>query len=147
MPLHRPKDLLAGLIFVVIGLAMFFMSQNYEIGAANRMGPGYLPAGLSLVLLLIGLVQFIAGFRNPEADPIEHHAIEPLAFILASVAAFGFLIDRAGMIIAVIAMVYIACGRRVLRNPVEVTLIAVLLTTFCYLLFIYMLGLNIPLFW
>ena len=37
------KDLLAGLIFVSIGLAFAYAALSYDLGTAFRMGPGYFP--------------------------------------------------------------------------------------------------------
>ena len=34
------KDVLAGLVFVVFGLGFAVVAVTYDIGSANRMGPG-----------------------------------------------------------------------------------------------------------
>ena len=49
------KDLSAGAIFIAI--AAFFLSSawlNLEIGTSFRMGPGYFPVALAVLLLVLG---------------------------------------------------------------------------------------------
>ena len=145
--LKRPKDIYAGIVFFAIGATAFLSAQAYDVGAANRMGPGYLPASLGLVLIAIGVASFTNGLRAQRPDPIESHALEPFILIVASVIAFAVLIDRAGLVPALFALVLISCARRAITNPLEVLAIFVTLAAFCVFLFVYMLGMAIPLFW
>ena len=63
---NGPKDFAAGLIYVAMGFGLFFWSQSYEIGTAVRMGPGYFPLGLALVLLGMGLCLVVKGLLTGE---------------------------------------------------------------------------------
>lgn len=147
MMLRRPKDIVAALIFAGMGLTAFLSAQAYEVGASNHMGPGYLPAALGLALIGVGLALFVNGLRNPHEDPFDHHSVEPLALIVLSVVAFAYLVDRAGLVPALFAMVLISCARRALTNPIEVLVSFIVLAAFCVFLFVYLLGMHIPLFW
>ena len=47
VPLNENKDFLSGLHFIGIGALGIFMAQDYPMGSALRMGPGYFPIVLS----------------------------------------------------------------------------------------------------
>ena len=65
------KDLLAGLIFIGLGLAFGYATLAYEIGSAFRMGPGYFPLVLSIILTLLGLLTTVQSFASgPDETPI-----------------------------------------------------------------------------
>ena len=55
MRLRNAKDLFAGGLFLVFGVAFLVLAQNYPLGSARRMGPAYFPVVLSLILIAVGL--------------------------------------------------------------------------------------------
>jgi hypothetical protein len=144
---HRPKDLYAGLAFVVFGGALFFAAQQYEVGSANRMGPGYLPALMGVVLVFLGACSLFTAWRNRTPDPIESTSLEPFVLVVASVVAFAVLIDWAGLFVALAALIFLACLRRVRSNPLEVLVIYLCLAAFCAGVFRYALEMPLPLVW
>ena len=145
--INAPKDLLAGLIFVAFGLAVFFKAHDYEMGSALDMGPGYFPAAVALVLVGLGLLAIVRGLNRKTPDPISPHRLEPLVLVFLSVLAFSLLIEKAGLLIASAALIGISCFRRLRSNPLEVLLIYVVLTGFSALVFGLWLGIQLPLFW
>lgn len=144
---HRPKDLLAGLVFIVIGGVLFLAAQQYEVGTANRMGPGYLPALMGVVLAFLGGCSLFTALRNPTPDPVERTSLEPLVLVVASVVAFAMLIDSAGFLVALAALIFLSCLRRVRTNPFEVLVIYLGLAAFCVGIFRYALEMPLPLGW
>jgi drug/metabolite transporter (DMT)-like permease len=144
---QRPKDLYAGLIFIAAGGALFLAAQQYEVGSANRMGPGYLPALMGVVLVFLGGCSLFTAFRSHTPDPIEHTAFEPFVLVVASVVAFAVLIDWAGFFVALAALIFLSCLRRVRSNPLEVLAIYMCLAAFCTGVFRYALEMPLPLVW
>ena len=63
MKLQNPRDFLAGLLFMSFGAAALAMSQSYAIGTAARMGPGYFPRALGILLIVLGALLSLRGFR------------------------------------------------------------------------------------
>ncbi|MBV5331034.1 tripartite tricarboxylate transporter TctB family protein, partial [bacterium] len=64
MPLiGNPKDFFAGLLFMAFGLAALVLSGDYTIGTAARMGAGYFPRVLGILLLGMGALLALRGFR------------------------------------------------------------------------------------
>jgi len=50
------KDLITGLLFVIIGVIFQFYSSIYEFGTTSNMGPGYYPSLISAILMLLGII-------------------------------------------------------------------------------------------
>ena len=62
------KDVLAGLMFVGVALLGLWLSRNYPIGTALRMGTGYVPRLLCWILLGLGVViVLVQGLREAAA--------------------------------------------------------------------------------
>ena len=51
---RHPKDFAAGLMFIAFGLAALIIGSDYPLGAAARMGPGYFPRTLGILLITLG---------------------------------------------------------------------------------------------
>ena len=64
-PLLR-KDVLSGLLFAVIALLGLWLSRDYPIGTALRMGTGYVPRLLCWILLGLGVVILVQGLREAQ---------------------------------------------------------------------------------
>lgn len=144
---NAPKDLFAGLIFIAFGAGAFIHAHDYAVGSAVQMGPGYFPAAIGLVLVAIGVAAVVRGLTSKIADPITPHRLEPLLLIFAGILAFSLLIERAGLFVAAAALIGLACFRRIRTNPVEMLVVYVALTGFSALVFVVLLGAQLPLFW
>src|SRR5262245_64287531 len=57
------RDVLAGLMFVGVALFGLWLSRDYPIGTALRMGTGYVPRLLCWILLGLGAVVLVQGLR------------------------------------------------------------------------------------
>jgi putative tricarboxylic transport membrane protein len=145
--INRPKDLLAGALYVVGGGTTFLWAQKYEIGTATRMGPGYFPALLGLALILFGIAATVKGLVSKQPDPLAEHKVGPLVLMTASVISFGLLIERADLVVATFACLLFVCFRRLRTNPLEVLLLFMGVTIFNVVVFVDFIGMQIPLFW
>lgn len=144
--INGQKDFCAGIIYIVSGSIFYLLAQEYRMGSATNMGPGYFPAMLGILLVALGVGAVFQGIRAKEPDPIPTHKLEPLILILASIISFGLLIERAGLIIATFVCILLACFRRALTNPIEVFLTFAALTIFNYVVFIYAFDMVMPVF-
>jgi hypothetical protein len=52
--IRHPKDFVAGLLFAGVGILAIIIASNYPLGTAARMGPGYFPRILGILLILLG---------------------------------------------------------------------------------------------
>lgn len=142
-----PKDVIAGTFFAVVGVALFTLSQDYRMGTAVSMGPGYFPALCGIALALLGIGAVIKGLTAREYDPIPDHPIVPLILILLSIVSFALLIERAGLVVATFVCLFFACFQRVFTRPLEVLAIFVVLTAFNIIVFVYLFEMTLPIFW
>ena len=61
--IRHPKDFVAGLLFVAVGIAAIVIAANYPLGTAARMGPGYFPRILGILLILLGSALALRALR------------------------------------------------------------------------------------
>ena len=54
--IRHPKDFYAGLLFIAFGIAAIVIGSNYALGTAARMGPGYFPRILGILLVTLGAI-------------------------------------------------------------------------------------------
>jgi putative tricarboxylic transport membrane protein len=143
MRVRNAKDLLAGCLFLAFGVAFFILAQDYQLGSARRMGPGYFPVVLSFVLMAIGLATVVRGLVVPGL-PVRDFAPGALALVTASIVLFGLLVERAGLGLAVAALVLAAAPASRNSRPLAALLLAAALGVFCVLVFVKGLGLPFP---
>jgi hypothetical protein len=101
------NDFYSGLLLVAVATVALLYIRTLAIGTVLQMGPGYFPLGLALILLGMGLCLVTKGLLTSE-KPVGSFNLRPLFFILLSFAAFGLLVERAGLMIAILAQVAIA---------------------------------------
>ena len=144
LDLRNNKDFFAGLLLLGIGALGFYLALGYPFGTAIRMGPGYFPRVLSVILMVFGLFVLIRGILSPE-KVIGKWGWKPLAFITVALVAFGFLMERFGLIPALVVMFFVAALGGHEFRVVEVLILTVLMSVFAVGVFVYGLGLPYPL--
>ncbi|GGE28405.1 membrane protein [Agaricicola taiwanensis] len=138
------RDLLSGLFFAFFGVGLALIARQYPLGTAAQMGPGYFPFGLGVAIALIGCVLVAREAMKPsEEDEGIHWEIKPLALILAAIAAFGLLIESAGVVLALVVMTFIARLCEPKWRPLDLAILTVVLIAIALGVFVY--GLRIPL--
>ena len=142
--LRNNKDFLAGLLMLAIGGGGFYMALDYPFGSALRMGPGYFPRVLAGILMAFGVFVLIRGILNFEKVK-GRWGWKPLAFIIVALVAFGWIMDRLGLIPALVVMFVVsALGGHEFRWK-EVAILTVVMSAFAVGVFVYGLGLPYPL--
>lgn len=142
---HNPKDAIAGLVFLLIGAGAFTLAHDYDIGTATNMGPGYFPAALGIALMLIGAASLARGLRG-QPEPINPVNVLPLVQIVAGVLGFAALLERAGLVAAIAALIACACLARIPSRPIEVLVTFLVLAAFSVVVFIRVLHLPLTAF-
>jgi hypothetical protein len=141
------KDVLAGLLFIAIGTLGLWLSRNYPIGTAFRMGTGYMPRLLCWILLGLGAIILIQGLRNGQADGGHSGggvpAWRPVLFVTASLVIFGLAIERFGLVVSIFLLVGLAAVAARGLRPIETLMAALVLIGLSWAIFILGLGLTI----
>ena len=105
--LRNPKDFYAGLLFAAIGLADLVIVRSYPLGSASRMGPGYFPRILGILLLALGVLLSVCGIRYG-GEPMAVWRWRPLCIILLSVWVWGLAAQWLGLVVASLALVFLS---------------------------------------
>ncbi|WP_162914428.1 tripartite tricarboxylate transporter TctB family protein [Taklimakanibacter lacteus] len=147
MRLLRHPEVLAGLLFIILGSAFLAVSAGYEAGTAREMGPGYFPRLLSIVVIVLGLAQIIhatAKSQGREAAGRLNFHWRPALLVLGGMALFALMLNSLGLILATLALV-VAAGLAVPGRRLEIAITAVVLAAFSALVFVKALGVQMPL--
>ena len=145
MSIRNPRDFWAGAIYLALAVAAIWIGRDYLQGTSARMGPGYFPTALGSILALIGVVSIVRSFVRP-GEAISAFAWRPLVLVLGSTVLFGLLLPRAGLVIALAALIVV--GALASRNSrADATSLAAAggLIAFCVLVFVKGLGVPMPL--
>ena len=146
-------DLVAGGIFVALGLAFAIGARGYELGTAFRMGPGYVPLVLGGLLALLGFGIIgvgVARWRAAEGGALgePHHSAVPwraIALLTASIFVFGAGVDPLGLVPALLVTTFLAGLADRDNSVLAAAVIAVGLTAACVVIFVLLLQLRLPL--
>jgi hypothetical protein len=154
MRIKSQKDFFAGLMFTAVGVAFAWGATTYNIGQGARMGPGYFPLVLGILLAILGaIVTFTAlVVETEDGDPIGSVAWKPLGFIIGSNVLFGILlaglprfgIPAFGLIVAIYGLTFVAAMAGDEFKAKEVVILATILAVGSYLAFVVLLKLQFP---
>jgi hypothetical protein len=148
------KDFFSGLLFIGVGVAFAWGATTYNVGEGARMGPGYFPLMLGIVLAVIGAVVLFTSLvvETEGGDRIGKWAWRPLFFIILANLAFGVLLaglpsiglPGMGLIAAIFGLTIIASMADGHFHTRDILILAVVLAIGSYLAFIVLLKLQIP---
>ena len=154
MRIKSQKDFFSGLMFLLVGIAFAWGAGSYSVGTGARMGPGYFPMVLGVLLAGLGLIITITSMvvETPDGDPVGSFAWKPLVFIIAGNLVFGASIGGLpsiglppmGLIFGIFALTFVASNAGDEFNFKEVLILAVVLSLFSYAAFIMLLKLQFP---
>ncbi len=135
------KDFWSGVMLIVIGGGSLIIARNYQFGSSLRMGPGYFPSVLGAALVMFGVYFAIQGLRRGAEKLEGSWSLRALIVLPLSLVLFGLLIDRAGFIPALLALIIGSAAASTQFKLVEVLLFSVFLTAMCAIVFVWALGL------
>ena len=138
------KDFWAGLVFAGIGAAAIFIARQYPFGTTLRMGPGYFPRVLGGILILFGIYVMVRGLRSNEKIQ-GNWSVRALIVLPLSMVLFGVLMELAGFIPALAALIFVSAASGREFKFKEVLLLTVFLGVLSVAVFIWGLGLPYPL--
>jgi len=142
------KDVLTGLLFMVFAAFGLWLSRDYPIGTAVRMGTGYIPRLLCWILLglgaLIALQGGVAKARGADLQVSVAGAWQPVVFVTGALVVFALTLERLGMVVAIALLCGIGAVAARALKPVETIVAAAVLIVLSWAIFIVGLGLAIP---
>lgn len=154
MKIKSQKDFFSGLMFTTIGLAFAWGATTYTIGNGARMGPGYFPLVLGVLLAIIGgFIMFKAMVvETADGEKIGAFAWKPLLCIIGANLLFGVLlgglpkigIPAMGLIAGIYGLTIVASLAAERFKLTEVLILATILSIGSYLAFVVLLKLQFP---
>jgi hypothetical protein len=141
------RDFVSGLMFIVVGVIFAVGATNYSMGSSAKPGAGYFPLILSVIMAILGAVVLFKSLtiETEGGDPIGSIAWKPLLVIVASITVFAIALPRLGMFLTIpllIVMVSFAGDEFSWKGVIGSCIV---LTIFSWIVFIWGLGLTIPL--
>lgn len=138
-----------GILVTGIGIATVMGGMGHHVGTAARMGPGYFPIGLGILLIILGLIVAFVTDRDVLEDEVVEERVADVrgwSCIIAGIVLFMVLGEYAGFVPATFTLVFVAAmGDR--ENTIKsAAILAAGTTIFGVLVFTQLLELNIPLF-
>ncbi len=154
MKIHSQRDFAAGLLFCTFGVAFAWGATTYTVGSGARMGPGYFPLIVGVLIALLGSVITARSLLAPteDGDPIGSIAWRPLIFIIGANVLFGVLLGGLpsiglppmGLVIAIYALTIVASLAGDQFELKGVLILATVLAVGSYLAFVVALNLQFP---
>ena len=82
MKIKNYQDFYAGLMFVIFGGLAAWLSTSYNMGTGARMGPGYFPFWLGIILAGLGAIVLLKalGINDGKEHPVS---LKPLVVFIA----------------------------------------------------------------
>ncbi|WP_423200494.1 Tripartite tricarboxylate transporter TctB family protein [Cupriavidus sp. H19C3] len=145
MRVRRQTDLLSGLMFIVVGLGFSLIARGYSMGTAAKMGPGYFPFWLGIVLALLGAVVAIgATSAKAEEDRMARWDFKTMLWVLGSVVVFGLVLKPLGMVLSVLVLVILSSMASHEFSWKGAVLNAIVLVIISTVAFVYGINLQMP---
>ena len=148
------KDFYSGLMFTIVGVGFAVGATSYNIGTGARMGPGYFPLMLGILLAFLGALIMFQGVvsKSQTGDKLGSVAWKPLCFIIGANVLFGILLGglpsiglpAMGLIAAIYGLTIVSSLASDKFKIVEVLILATVLACISYGAFVKLLNLQFP---
>jgi len=142
--MSQNNDFWGGVMLILMGAGAVIIARNYHFGSVLRMGPGFFPTILGVILIMFGLAIMIKGLIKGEKI---RGLVSWRALILLSLSLilFGILIERAGLLPALAALIFCSAYASKEFKLLEVFLLVGVLILISVSLFVWGLGLPFTL--
>ena len=138
------RDRAVGLTLAITGAAVGVAAAQYERGPLRNIGPGFFPILIASVLATLGL---LVATRRPadrvEGAPAVRSMLQATAVPIAIVAC-ALLVERAGILLAAMALVIISSCARAGGRWRDAALLALVLSLLATAIFVWALGVPLP---
>ncbi|HVO90273.1 MAG TPA: tripartite tricarboxylate transporter TctB family protein [Casimicrobiaceae bacterium] len=141
--IRHPKDFWSGVLFVVTGAFAIVYGSRYTLGSAARMGPGYFPRILGILMVVLGAALALRALRTDgPAFPRWHW--RPTLTVLGSVVLFGLIVEKVGLALSTVILIVLASSASREWRPRESLIAGVLLALLAVGVFVIGLKLQLP---
>ena len=144
--IKNKKDFWAGIFFIAFGAGAAVVAQENALGTLSRMGPGFFPTALGVILALLGCglslrALLLSGTGDGSLEKV-HWGI--LLCILGSVAVFAVTLLEFGVLLSIALMIVLSSLASGRFRAGEVGVLTVFMCLLCWVIFIFGVGLQVP---
>lgn len=142
--LKSNQDFLSGMLLMALGGFFGYLARGLKMGSPSSMGAGFVPVILSVALVLIGFVLAARSYWVRE-EPDRWPAMRVLLIVCVAPLIFGGLLRSVGLVATVVVTALFA-RLAMPGKPAWIDVIsALLLSAFCAITFVTLLGQSMPL--
>jgi hypothetical protein len=145
LKIRNQKDFASGLLFIVIGLAFAYIATSYQMGTPAKMGAGYFPYYLGLLMAGLGLfVSITAMGKKAEENKLAKWDWKSVIWVTGSVILFAVTLPYMGLIVSLIVLIFVAAMASHEFHWKGTVVSAVILNVIAYVAFVWGLKLQFP---
>jgi hypothetical protein len=146
----KRRDLISGLFWFAIGLMLSIWSTSYQIGSIVQPGPGFLPLGLGLLIILLSIILLIGAIKSlrPVDRPPSSStggAWKRVGYAVLVLMVTAFFFEKLGYLLTFFLLILLlmlgAAGR---QNWKRILLVAILSALGVYVVFVRLLEQPLP---
>src|SRR5689334_21145303 len=141
--IRNPKDFWSGVLFIAVGVFAIAYGSKYTLGSAARMGPGYFPRILGILLIGLGAILALRALRL-QGPPIPAWKWRPTIVVLGSVVLFGHMLQTVGLALSTLILIVLSSAASHEFRWKEATLVGIGLAVLAVGVFIIGLKLTLP---
>lgn len=134
------REVACGAVFLVIAALFCYGTVDLPMGTAVRMGPGYFPLMLGIILAGLGAIIIVKGLGRARS-PFGSIPWRGIFFISLGPVVFGLTVREIGLAAAIALVALIATLASARAGWRLAAILTVSLTAFCVVVFSYGLGL------
>ena len=130
---------------MAFGLVFAVLSTGYEVGSPVRMGPGYFPLVLGIMLVGLGGLVAVRGVLFGDGEAIGVVPWRAIVLLIAAIIIFGVTVRGLGLVPSTLIAVLLSARASRRATLMSVVLVSVGLTALCVLVFAVALNLRLTL--
>ena len=143
--IRNQRAFASGVLFLGFAIFFYVVALGYPAGTAARMGPGYFPRLLAIVLAAIGLAVMLGSMKSTaDLQSLHKWDWKGLGWVTGSVVLFALLLFPAGLIGALFVLIMVSSKASPEFTWKGALANAAVLIALCLVVFVYGLGLRLP---
>jgi hypothetical protein len=142
--IRHPKDFWSGILFAAMGAFAIVYGAKYTLGTAARMGPGYFPRILGILLMVVGIALTLRSVKGAQGEPVPRWKLRPTLLVIGGVIVFGLIVQTLGMALSTLILIVLSSAASHEFRPKEAVISGVLLAILATAVFVVGIGVQLP---
>jgi Tripartite tricarboxylate transporter TctB family len=132
-------------MFMAFGILFVGLSQQYTLGTAAKMGPGYFPTALGILMGVLGLIVAIGAFaKGNVVTELSKVGWRELGMVLGAVGLFALSLPTLGLMIALVLLIAVSAYASHEFSVRDTVIAIIFLMILSYVVFVWGLELQFP---